>query len=308
MLSMPPAMAMEARPAAIWSAAIITAFMPEPHILLIVVAGTSNGTPAKTAAWRAGAWPRPAGNTQPITVSSMSAAGIPERLTASPIAAAPSWGAASAESSPWKPPMGVRAPASMTISCTAMSLDSLGLSLSRNGTIPMTGAERWVIINDKSAPAARGNGGHEETAAGCGDRVGRGASAPGRLSRRTQCRHPSATRPGGGRFRGACLRRRGRAVRAGHDGPAGIPQRPCRAAAERGSGQGIHLFFPRARDASDFGAAGHVGGRNARALRRRLQGAAREDDQSDHRHAEGLAEETFRDDHAAAAFRGAETL
>jgi hypothetical protein len=31
---------MPAEPARIWSAAIITAFMPEPHILLTVVAGT----------------------------------------------------------------------------------------------------------------------------------------------------------------------------------------------------------------------------------------------------------------------------
>ena len=37
MLSMPPATEMSARPSASWSAAIITAFMPEPQTLLTVV-------------------------------------------------------------------------------------------------------------------------------------------------------------------------------------------------------------------------------------------------------------------------------
>ena len=40
MLSMPPATKMSPGRAAKASAACITAFMPEPHILLIVVAGT----------------------------------------------------------------------------------------------------------------------------------------------------------------------------------------------------------------------------------------------------------------------------
>ena len=43
--------------------------MPEPHILLTVVQGTELGRPAPSAAWRAGAWPRPAGSTQPISTS-----------------------------------------------------------------------------------------------------------------------------------------------------------------------------------------------------------------------------------------------
>ena len=62
---------MPAEPARIWSPASITAFMPEPHILLTVVAGTLMAMPAATAAWRAGAWPRPAGSTQPKMTSSM---------------------------------------------------------------------------------------------------------------------------------------------------------------------------------------------------------------------------------------------
>ena len=68
--------------------------MPEPHILLIVVAPAASGRPAPSAAWRAGAWPRPAGSTQPITISSTLSAATPARSTARPeIAAAPSAGA-----------------------------------------------------------------------------------------------------------------------------------------------------------------------------------------------------------------------
>ena len=51
------------------------AFMPEPHILLMVVVGTPFGMPAPSAAWRAGAWPRPAGSTQPMMTSWTSPAG-----------------------------------------------------------------------------------------------------------------------------------------------------------------------------------------------------------------------------------------
>ena len=60
----------------------ITAFMPEPHTLLIVVRRRRRGMSAPIAAWRAGAWPRPAGSTQPmITSSTWSAArpGVGER-------------------------------------------------------------------------------------------------------------------------------------------------------------------------------------------------------------------------------------
>ena len=45
---------MDTSPARIWSAAIMMAFMPEPHILLMVVVGTPFGMPAPSAAWRAG--------------------------------------------------------------------------------------------------------------------------------------------------------------------------------------------------------------------------------------------------------------
>ncbi|EQB01935.1 hypothetical protein L288_17085 [Sphingobium quisquiliarum P25] len=55
MLSMPPATMIPAPPAAIASAAMIAACMPDPHILLTVVASTDRGRPAPSAACRAGA-------------------------------------------------------------------------------------------------------------------------------------------------------------------------------------------------------------------------------------------------------------
>ena len=70
MLSIPPASTICACPVASASKAIIAAFMPEPHILLSVVAGTSSPRPAANPACRAGACPCPAGSTQPISTSS----------------------------------------------------------------------------------------------------------------------------------------------------------------------------------------------------------------------------------------------
>ena len=55
MLSMPPATTTSPLPARSASWPSITAFIPEPHILLSVVAGTSFGSPAANPACRAGA-------------------------------------------------------------------------------------------------------------------------------------------------------------------------------------------------------------------------------------------------------------
>src|SRR3972149_2664085 len=59
MLSMPPATTRSASPAFIAWAANIPAFRPDPQTLLRVVAQTVSGRPAKMAAWRGGARPRP---------------------------------------------------------------------------------------------------------------------------------------------------------------------------------------------------------------------------------------------------------
>ena len=109
MLSMPPATITSTEPAARASCAMIAACMPEPHILLTVVASTDLGRPAPSAAWRAGAWPRPAGSTQPMTICSIWWASAPARSTAAFTAAAPSSVAFTPVRTPWKPPMGVRA-------------------------------------------------------------------------------------------------------------------------------------------------------------------------------------------------------
>ena len=64
--SIPPATAMSMSPARIiWSASAI-AEVPDRHTLFTVIAGTSFGIPAATAAWRAVICPVPAWITWPI--------------------------------------------------------------------------------------------------------------------------------------------------------------------------------------------------------------------------------------------------
>ena len=57
MLSMPPATITRAEPARIESAPLMRVCIPDPHILFIVTAGTDSGSPAASAACRAGACP-----------------------------------------------------------------------------------------------------------------------------------------------------------------------------------------------------------------------------------------------------------
>src|SRR5882672_511963 len=113
--SMPPATMISLVPEARRSWANIAAFIPEPHILLTVVQPAASGRPAPSEAWRAGACPCPAGSTQPMITSCTSSGLILARSTAARIAAAPSSGAAKLLSSPWKPPIGVRAAETITI-------------------------------------------------------------------------------------------------------------------------------------------------------------------------------------------------
>src|SRR5690606_2307386 len=87
--SMPPATTTAADPAVTRPAASTIAFMPEPQTLLMVVQPAEVGRPAARAAWRAGAWPRLAGSTQPMITSDTSAAGTPACSSAAPMAAAP---------------------------------------------------------------------------------------------------------------------------------------------------------------------------------------------------------------------------
>ena len=65
--SIPPATTMSHSPARISWSASATAFRPDRHTLLMVMAGTDIPIPPLTAAWRAGSWPAPACSTWPIT-------------------------------------------------------------------------------------------------------------------------------------------------------------------------------------------------------------------------------------------------
>src|SRR5688572_23007287 len=146
--SSPPATASATSPARIWSAAIMMAFMPEPHILLMVVVGTPVGMPAPSAAWRAGAWPSPAGSTQPMMTSCTS---LPETTAASSaplMAAAPSCGAVTGESTPWKAPMGVRLAATMT-TCRS-ELGVLSMKVLRRSRHAGRDACPWSITASKA--------------------------------------------------------------------------------------------------------------------------------------------------------------
>ena len=107
MLSMPPATNRSPSPARMACAASIIAFIPEPQTLFIVVQGIDAGTPAPSAACRAGAWPRPAETTLPKKTSSMCSAGAPARDSASPMACEPSSVALLLASVPMNFPIGV---------------------------------------------------------------------------------------------------------------------------------------------------------------------------------------------------------
>ncbi|KAG0732802.1 hypothetical protein G6F23_013961 [Rhizopus arrhizus] len=106
--SMPPATTMLAEPALIRSWPSMMVFMPEPHTLLRVVAPTDSGMPAAIAAWRAGAWPRLAGSTQPMRTSETSLAGTPDCSRAALMTAAPRVGVGTPLNWPRKEPMAVR--------------------------------------------------------------------------------------------------------------------------------------------------------------------------------------------------------
>src|SRR2546426_6607651 len=113
--SMPPARTTPGGPARIISDATLTACSTEPHTLLTVTAPTRSGSPAASAAWRAGFWPRPAEITLPMMTSSMSAGTRPARFTASASAVLPSLTASTFRKACPYFPTGVRqAPARIT--------------------------------------------------------------------------------------------------------------------------------------------------------------------------------------------------
>src|SRR5690606_32756672 len=108
------------------------AFMPEPQTLLRVVAPALVGSPAASEAWRAGAWPRLAGSTQPMITSDTSAAAMPDCAIAARMAVAPRVGVGTPLNWPRKEPMAVRLAAAMTMS----DMSNLGYSLRQLSNSP----------------------------------------------------------------------------------------------------------------------------------------------------------------------------
>src|SRR6185312_2518188 len=125
------------------------AFMPDPHTLLTVVAPVLAGTPAASAAWRAGAWPRLAGSTHPISTSLTSAAATPDCSSAALIAVAPSVGVGTPVNWPRKEPMAVRLAPTMT----TLTSD-IGVSANTNG-VWRRGSNPLIIAADGAVRQTR---------------------------------------------------------------------------------------------------------------------------------------------------------
>src|ERR1700722_16170525 len=136
MLSMPPDTTTSAEPAWMMSWPSMVAFIPEPQTLLMVVAPVASGNPAPRAACRAGAWPCPAGNTQPMKTSSIRSGESPARSSEAAITWEPSWWAENGESSPMNLPSGVRTAETMTTGSDVVAIKAsirkelIGLHLS----------------------------------------------------------------------------------------------------------------------------------------------------------------------------------
>jgi len=93
-------------------------FMPDAHTLLTMVHGTESGSPANKAACLSGAWPIPAGKTDPMYTSSTASLSQFARFSASCMARAPNLGAGMDANVPLKEPIGVRAAPTITTSCS----------------------------------------------------------------------------------------------------------------------------------------------------------------------------------------------
>ena len=119
MLSMPPATTISAEPAQQEVVGEHRGLHARAAHLVDRRRPADSGSPAPSAAWRAGAWPRPAGRRSPSRISSTLSASIPARSTAAEMARAPSARAGASFKSPRKPPSGVRAAPMMTMGSVA---------------------------------------------------------------------------------------------------------------------------------------------------------------------------------------------
>src|SRR5215831_18341649 len=125
MFSMPPATATLMLPREISCAAETMACAPEPQTRLTLSAGIVTGSPAWTAACRAGFIFVPACTTLPMTTASTSSGRSFARATAAPIATAPRVGAGTSLRLPPKVPIAVRTGAARTIERDARMRDLL---------------------------------------------------------------------------------------------------------------------------------------------------------------------------------------
>src|SRR5579875_3743244 len=139
---MPPATTTSAAPAAIMRSATCTAASPDRHALLSDVAGTSKGTPAATAAWRAGTWPWPAWSTCPITTAPTALGSSPARASAPEMATAPRSIARTDASAPPIFPISVRGPPRISDPATAPPASSASSLSSRSLVARSEGDER----------------------------------------------------------------------------------------------------------------------------------------------------------------------
>src|SRR5579864_7687862 len=119
---MPPATTTSASPERMSSAPRLTAFSALAQTLLTVNAETVAGRPARSAAWRAGTWPCPAGSTVPMITWSTPAGSTPLRSTTSRMTRAPRSTAGTAARAPPRRPNGVRAAATITASRAMLSI------------------------------------------------------------------------------------------------------------------------------------------------------------------------------------------
>src|SRR5690606_32232952 len=149
--SMPPATTTPADPALMMSWASMMAFMPEPHTLLMVVAPASSWMPAAREAWRAGAWPRPAGSTQPMITSSTWPPSTPAWASAPWIAAAPRVGVGTPVNWPSMEPMAVRLAPTMTTSVMGVTPRGRGPAI----IAPQQGAATGLWSGGRVRPRSR---------------------------------------------------------------------------------------------------------------------------------------------------------
>src|SRR5262249_21355891 len=157
MFSMPPATAtlMLMLSRAISCAAETMACAPEPHTRLTVSAGPVTGSPAWTAACRAGFILVPACTTLPMTPVSTSSARIPARPTAAPIATAPRLGAGTSLRLPPKVPIAVRTGSAKTTERCDVMADLLMWSPTCVGRLEGSCVPRLRsgVVADPAAPA-----------------------------------------------------------------------------------------------------------------------------------------------------------